>query len=299
MAQLVKVFDCISRYEWNPYRYPSQFIRLKQENWKKLYNLWKNSPPPMEATSFDKGKMHRLFEWSGFLKKEADLPDTDSSFHHLSEEELRMYFLNELFPLQMKWATSTVSDVSFIDQSIYEDENVTYLLQRFPDIYFVLYYPLFQIKEAIFEAEIILIGPLGIEIIYLLDEDPEALIYAGDTRTWTIEKNHEQKSMLSPVLSLKRNEHVLKGMLQARNIAIPIEKTVVARTNKIISNRDPYNVRIVGGDTYEAWFQEKRSIKSPLKHVQLQALETLLMYAVTTSVRRPEWESDPEETFEN
>lgn len=293
MAQLVKIFDCISRYEWNPYRYPSQFIRLKQENWKQLYKLWQDTPvEETEEASTDKGAFQRIFNWSGFLKKEEDLPEENHSFQQLTEMELKSYFLDKLLPIQMKWATSTVSDVSFIDQHIYDDERLTYFLQRFPDIYFVMFYPILQIKDAAFDAEIILIGPLGIEIIYLLDAAESAIIYADEERTWTVEKDFEKKTILSPLLTLRRNEHVIKGILQARNVHIPIRKTVLARKNVIISNREPYNTRVVGLYDYEKWFQEKRSIQLPLKHSQLHALETLLMYCLTTSVRRPEWEEE-------
>lgn len=299
MAQLVKIYDCISRYEWNSYRYPSQFIRFKQENWKKLYKLWLDPPIENRQEPQEKGGLQRLFNWNGFLKKDESLPEEDQSFHQLTEMELRSYFLNKLLPIQMKWATSTVSDVSVIDNKIYEDERLTYFLQRFPDIYLVMYYPLFQIKDAAFDAEIIVIGPLGIEIIYLLEEDQGATIYADEERTWTVEKDYEKKSVLSPILALKRNEHVIKGILQARNVHIPIKKTILARTNIVISSQEPYNTNIIGMHEYEKWFQDKRSIQSPLKHVQLHALETLLMYCVTTSVRRPEWEEERNIPFED
>jgi len=40
MAQLIKLYDYIWRYEWNMYRYPSQYIRLKKDKWKDLHNDW-------------------------------------------------------------------------------------------------------------------------------------------------------------------------------------------------------------------------------------------------------------------
>ena len=40
LAQLIKLRDYISRYEMNPYHYPTQFIRLKRENWQKLIDMW-------------------------------------------------------------------------------------------------------------------------------------------------------------------------------------------------------------------------------------------------------------------
>lgn len=299
MAQLVKIYDCISRYEWNPYRYPSQFIRLKQENWRKLYDVWQQIPSDTGEESLEKGKIQRLFGWRNVFKKEEVVEQEESTFHQLSEIELRAYFLEQLFPLQMKWATSTVSDVSFIDQDAYEDETLAYFLHRFPDIFFVMYYPLFQIKDTPFDGEIILIGPLEIEIIYVLEVDEGTLIYANDERTWTVENNYEQRSIISPVLSLRRNEHIVKGLLDAKGVDLPIKNTVLARNNMIVSNREPYNVQLVGMYEYDKWFKAKRSIHSSLKHAQLQALETLLMYSVSTSVRRPEWEEEQETSFDD
>ena len=36
MAQLIKLQDYVSRYEQDIYRYPSQFIKLKNQQWDKL-----------------------------------------------------------------------------------------------------------------------------------------------------------------------------------------------------------------------------------------------------------------------
>ena len=36
MAQIIKIHDCISRYELDPYHYMNQFIRLKKERWEAL-----------------------------------------------------------------------------------------------------------------------------------------------------------------------------------------------------------------------------------------------------------------------
>lgn len=299
MAQLVKIFDCISRYEWNPYRYPSQFIRLKQANWKKLYAIWQHQPEDFIEEKEESSTFQRFFQWDGFFKKEESILEEEVSFQQLSEMELKKYFLQKLLPIQMKWATSTVSDVSFIDEHVQDDEDLTYFLQRFPDIYLVMFYPLFQIKDATFDAEIVLIGPLGIEIIYMLNEEPDAIIYADEERTWTVEKNDSKRKILSPLFTLKRNEHIIKAMLQARGIEIPIQKTVFARNHMIIANHEPYQTRIVGLHEYEKWFQEKRNIRSPLKHLQLQVLETLLMYCVSTSQRRPGWENSERVPFED
>lgn len=43
MAQLVKLSDYISRYETDIYRYPSRFVRLKKERWKRFSSEWGSS----------------------------------------------------------------------------------------------------------------------------------------------------------------------------------------------------------------------------------------------------------------
>lgn len=40
MAQLIKLQDYISRYEWDTYRYPAQYIRQKKEQWERFYSEW-------------------------------------------------------------------------------------------------------------------------------------------------------------------------------------------------------------------------------------------------------------------
>ena len=40
MAQLVKLQDYISRYETALTRYPTQFVRLKQNQWERVKTQW-------------------------------------------------------------------------------------------------------------------------------------------------------------------------------------------------------------------------------------------------------------------
>lgn len=40
MGQLIKLENYISRYQQDIFHYPSQFSRLKQENWKSLFDMW-------------------------------------------------------------------------------------------------------------------------------------------------------------------------------------------------------------------------------------------------------------------
>ena len=294
MAQLIKLKDYISRYEWNAYRYPSQYIRLKQEKWEKLYHVWLEREHMMdEEPVSDKKRSH--FSKFKFFTKSNDEPEdkiTSADLLPTTEVELRHYFLNQLMPFQIRWATSTVTDVSLTDKDYQYDDTLKYFLQRFPDIYLLMYYPIFHIKNTPLDGEIILIGPFGIEIIYLLEFNEEAIILSGDERTWQVEIEDKKETIISPLISLKRTEHIIKRILNTEQINFPIRKVVLSRTNHIHFSSEPYQTKIIGKLQHDEWFKEKRSLKSSLKGNQLKVIEALLKYCLTTSMKRPEWDEN-------
>src|SRR5699024_2963973 len=114
--------------------------------------------------------------------------ETEESFWPRREIDLKYYFLEQLYPFQLKWATSTLVEKSFMSERYLNDPLLKNLLMRFPDNIFVMYEPLFEIKQAPVELDIILITPIGIEVVHFMDpKHPEAVISAGDERTWTID----------------------------------------------------------------------------------------------------------------
>ncbi|GAA0433660.1 MAG: NERD domain-containing protein [Bacillota bacterium] len=300
LAQLIKLQDYISRYEWNAYRYPSQFIRLKQDNWQKLNALWLKREEMTEIDIHTTEEISRSPKWKIWKKKEQveelNVQDETSSLPN-SKIELKQFFLDRLLQIQLKWATSTVTDLSFIDKSYASDPEIKYFLQRFPDTYLIMYYPIFNIKKAPVDGEIILISPIGVEIIYLMDEGIGTTIMAGDERTWTVTDEDEQRKVLNPHIPLKRTEQIVKSVLNYNKIDFPIQKTVLSKTNNIIFSEEPFQTKIIGRQQYEQWFQDKRTLSSPLKNRQLKVAEALLNHCQTTSVKRPEWEEE-QTTFE-
>lgn len=305
MAQLIKLQDYITRYEWDTYRYPTQFIRLKRDGWEKLYDGWANPDEDVveeEAVAEEDnegGVFQRLK--NKFKKKpvasevlfeaeEAAPPDLP-----VTEQELKQQFLDNLLTFQLKWATSTVSEQSIVDPKFARDPLLKYLLQRLPDTYLLMYYPIFRIKQAPVEAEIILISPVDIEIIQFVELEDDAVIMAGEERTWYIETPEGQRKILNPLISLKRTEKIIRGILFARDVSMNIKKTVISRRNPIIFASEPYQTRLVGTNDYNNWLKERRTFRSPLKNVQIKAAEVLLQSSQSTSVKRPEWEDREEE----
>ncbi|MUK86792.1 NERD domain-containing protein [Ornithinibacillus sp. L9] len=295
MAQLIKLQNYISRYEWNIYRYPSQYIRLKQENWNKLYYIWSNQENQQHVDD-EEEKVTRFSKWKSFMKRsqESEPESEDPVQQELphTETELKYYFLDKIYPFQLKWATSTISNVSFMDQKYYKDATLQYFLQRFPDTYLVMYYPIFNIKNAPVDGEIVLISPVGIEIIYLLEDDRNTVYTVKDERTWTKRHERSESKFLSPLIALKRSEKIINSILSKYDISFSVTKTVLSRTNRIDFVSEPYNTNIIDKFSYEKWFETKRTLVSPLKNQQLKAAEQLLNHCQSSSVKRPEWEED-------
>lgn len=309
MAQLIKLQDYISRYEWDTYRYPAQYIRQKKEQWQRSYSEWLD-PALEEEEQPEAGeteeKISILQKWKERFIKTAvvveDLtPDEkvvkqkkDLSKIADTEDELKQVFLDQLLEIQVKWASSTVSQVSIIEPGYYNDLLLRFLLQRFPDTYLVMYKPIFEVKQAAVETDIILITPIGVEILSFVELESDEVIMAGDERTWTItaKNNEEPTRIVNPLISLKRSEKWIERFLRAENIDIPIKKTVISRTNRILYATSPYQSEIIDKLTFPEWFRDKRSVHLPLKKSQLNVAEILLRNSLSQSIPRPEWEKE-------
>lgn len=310
MGQLIKLQDYISRYEMDPFRYPAQYVRLKKQQWKKLKLDWENQTPiSIETKEAEEGTKPRslnvikkLFQKSNSEKgdwvHENQLP-SESMFQFAPEllyypdsiDELKHLFLDQLFSFQMKWASSTIIEKSYIDKSYYRNEKLKYLLQRFPDTFLFLYEPIFLLKKAPIEMEVLLITPTEIWCIVFLEEENEAVFLGSKERFWSKRANGNESKILNPVISLNRMAKIIMQLLNYHQIDIPMKKAIISRNGYIDYPNAPVDVVFLEKRKYPEWFKQQRNHLSPLKHIQLKAAKVLLDYCQTTSAKRSEWNS--------
>lgn len=291
MAQLIKLQDYISRYEIDMFRYPAQFIRLKHENWKKFNSMIEQQKTNIlnqenESTN-EKGRKKFFFK-----RSEQDQQVETWVYPELSDKEKKQLFLDGLLPFQLKWASSSIREKSFLDYYYKESATLRYFLQRFPDTFLIMFNPIFLLKKVPVEGEIILITPVEIMCISMLDFPEDVKIIARDDRTWMQEKDNVRTSFLSPMISLKRTDVIIRSVLDRYSIDFPVRKLVLSELNEIQYESESYQTRYIGKEEYPEWFQKTRTFKSPLKHTQLKAAEALLLHCQTTSVKRLEWDED-------
>ena len=312
MAQLLKLQDYVSRYESDLSRYPSQYVRLKTQQWKKLKGNWEQGivPEPEGDSIDDKDEDNQglMTKFKGFFKKEDILiekvekvelgKENDETQMVLSlhlpmqaqtELELKQLFLDQLLRFQINWASSTIAEKSFVDQSYHYDERLRYLLQRFPDTFLLLYQPIFLLKKAPVELEVLLLTPTEIWCIVFLEEEEDAAFVGSMDHFWVKRIGNSEHKILNPALSAGRMEKIVKQLFKLYEVDLPLRKAVLSRNGYIDYPDAPGELQLLDKRVYEDWFQMMRANSSPLKMMQMRAAKALLDYCQTTSFRRTDW----------
>ena len=319
MAQLIKIQDYISRYEQDIYRYPSQFAKLKKQQWDKLQAAYHAgeldqlfSQPDEEQTLYKtdtteeetKGlfrKVKGLFNKSDYHDEEVQIPNPaiqNNVFslrvptNPASLEELKQNFLNQLLRFQMKWGSSTVREKSYVDQSFFLEEKLRFFLQRFPDTFLVLYKPIFLLKNAPIEVDVILLTPVDVWCITFIEAEEDAAFIGSSDRFW-LRRHHKypDKKVLNPFLAANRMGSIVSQIFELYEVSLPIKKVVLSRNGYVDYPETPYDIDVLDKRTFPEWFDRMRSISSPLKAQQLKGAQALLDYCQTTAGIRPEWEN--------
>ena len=316
MAQLIKLQDYVSRYEQDIYRYPSQFIKLKKQQWDKLKAAYLSGEiEQLFSQSYETQLIESIYkeEKKGIFQKvrgifhrkheeeapqEIEAPkkeDNIFSLHIPSEtaslEELKYTFLNQLLRFQMKWGSSTIHEKSFIDNTFFLDEKLRFFLQRFPDTFLVMYRPVFSLKNAPVEVDVIVITPTDAWCITFLEAEEDAAFIGSSEKFWVRRHpKYPDKKVLSPFLSVNRMGNIVKQVFDLYEVTLPIKKVVLSRNGYIDYQLAPYDIELLDKRTFPSWFEKMRKNSSPLKHQQLKSAQALLDYCQTTSIRRIEWE---------
>ncbi|WP_174729373.1 nuclease-related domain-containing protein [Mesobacillus harenae] len=310
MGQLIKLQDYVSRYEQDIYAYPTRFVRLKKDQWEGMKDHW--SQGPVSKVSDEDNNINRrsekvpLFEKLKELisfktkgredSKTEDIPPSASSLDPIipasidSIEKLKKYFLDQLLPFQLKWASSTLTEKSFLDRSYLNDERLKFLLQRLPDTFLILYKPIFLLKNASVETDVILITPTGIWSLAFLETEQDTVFIGSKERFWVKRTGEIEGKLLNPLIGLNRTDQIVRKLFQVAEIDLPVHKALITMDGYIDFPSRPYDTNFVEKRDFDEWFKSLRSLKSPLKHMQLKAALALLQHCRTQSVRRPEWE---------
>lgn len=307
MAQLVKLLDYISRYENDLTRYPTQFIRLKRQQWERMKIQWETGSNHMmwdglpeensEEVEVKKNFLSFLNFFSG--RKEENIVEEVKEQEELdfgfipnviykpkTVEELRKLYLDQLFHFQMKWASSTLMDRSRVNPKYMRDSLLRSFTQLLPDSFLLFYHPVVTIQKAPIELDIIIITPVECMCISVLEVEDLAVFIGSSERFWVKKAGEKESKLLNPLISLNRNEKILKRLFEENGVDFPIKKYLISRNGYIDYPNISFDIKIYDKKSFEQWFNSLRTLTTPLKLAQFQASKTILDVVQTTAMSR-------------
>lgn len=327
MAQLIKLQDYISRYQLDLNRYPTQFVRLKRVQWERVKEQFERGGAqqqwkPIEIQD-DEEKPKPSFLKRLFTKKtteeeahinienlsveseldaEDTIPEEATTLHFEPRmvfepkniEELKRMYLDQFFHFQLKWASSTLLEKSYVDPRYMRDTLLRTLTQGLPDSYLLLYLPVFQVKKAPVEVDIVLLTPTEVLCITPIEQQDLAVYVADGERFWTRKIDKTSKKVLSPMIQLNRMESIVSSLLRQHDIDLPVRKVVLSRNGFIDQPATVYGTQFIDQRKFSEWFLQLKRSTSPMKHMQIQAASVILSHTQTTSFQRDLWKNDEE-----
>lgn len=316
MAQLIKLYDYISRYETDIYQYSNRFARLKRQRWEAVRHSWENGETALEQypinqiaqydddwlgenrTSFLQS-FRELFSRSKMDEESFELYDSDKTSASAIQsnktlEELKKDFLDDMLKFQCRWASSTIRNRSFLDKDLYHSQELAFYLQRFPDNYLVMYHPVFMVKNASIEAEVIMISPISVYCITFLNGKTSGAFKTDKGRFWFETNKEEEIKHINPTIGLNRMKKIMKSIFEKYNIELPIQNIVLSPEGYIEDTYYTTETKYIDARNFKEWFGKMRSLSSPIKLMQLKGAEALLQYCQSTYVQRPEWANEEE-----
>ena len=309
MGQLIKLQDYISRYETDVYHYAPEFIRLKKKQWEQTKEQWetgrRNNAAPVQEETWEwllekPSLLERMKKWvrrSSVSEDDEDVSSADKNdiaIKAANIDELKMLFLEELFHMQLKWASSTAWYESNVESKFYYDETLKYFLQRFPDTYLCLYKPVFLVKNARVELDVLLLSPTTTWCITFVEGEKDNIIIASSDRFWTEMTKRGERRRINPVIALQRMEKIVVDIYKRYHIDFPVRKVVINRYGYIDARHSLSGVQYIDKRNYARWFSALRELTLPLKHVQLKAASSLLSHCYSHYDIRTAWNTDEE-----
>lgn len=314
MAQLIKLQDYISRYEQDIYQYPSHYIQLKKKNWELIRLAFDKGESLIAEEEIVEEAETRAKEKSTFLdnlktlfqrrNKEVMVEEQqepvmteeklfEKSLRHFTTEpktieDLKILFLDNLFQLQTQWASSTVLTSQAIPYSLYYNEHLKYFLQRFPDNYLLLYNPVLKLKKAPIETDLILISPLETICISIVEGKENGIFQYNQGIFWKYLDGEDEKKIVNPFISLNRTGLIVQKLYERANCDFPVRKVVLNRKGYFDCPIVPHDTMLVDRRNYGEWFEQLRTLTTPLKHRQLKAAKALLTSTQNTLVTKEE-----------
>lgn len=262
MAQLIKIDQCVSRYQIDLRHYANRFLRLKRRRWAKWKERWETIP--------ENGRLN--------LSKKKRETGTLA--------ELKKDFNSWFFKEQILWATATSKEKSEIPDQLRQNAWLKTLLSTVNDVTFILYYPVLKVKSAVVQVDPILVTNDAVWCVKPLLGEEGSVFQESSQRKWKEIVTGGAHERMNPMISLNRTAAVAEELLSEQGIDIKVKSALVSPTSFIEFIHAPADVSIIDRRFTDEWLAGISDQSSTLKHSQLKAAEELLSRSETDAYAR-------------
>ncbi|MCO7175904.1 hypothetical protein ACFP7A_01935 [Sporolactobacillus kofuensis] len=260
MAQLIKVNQCVSRYQLDLRAYANRFTWLKKRRMEEWKEKWGNTST---------------------IKDQSDRDDKDN-------KSIKAQFENWFFEKQVGWATRTAFEVSQSPKHLQEEHWVRRILTRINDVSFFMYQPVLLTKSGSIQLDSLIIGNDLICCVHPLIGEPGHVFQSVSQRTWCeITNGGATKQLINPLISLRRSKAVVSAFLRNHGLNEMVIKTAVYAPDGYIEQvMSSYETDFVDRRNERKWFEWLDQHALLLKREQLDAAEMILQHSETIAESR-------------
>ncbi|CAM3258141.1 NERD domain-containing protein [Sporolactobacillus spathodeae] len=260
MAQLVKIEQCVSRYQIDFLRYANRYVWLK----KRREEEWLLRAKRIEANR----KGQTVFADPNVVEK----PDPA--------------FYNWLFNMQLEWASRTVDERSVLPKEVTERSWLRETLKEVNDLAFFFYRPIILARNAEIQLDSLILTNDTLWCVKVLNGEPGSVFQEQSPRKWREIVSGGARDQLNPLISLQRSRHVLTSFLSAQCLEMQVCMAVYAPESFIEFVPEQFDLRLVDRRGRAYWYRELSQQSLLLKRQQVETAEALLQSFKTDAAER-------------
>ncbi|SFG42436.1 hypothetical protein [Sporolactobacillus nakayamae] len=255
MAQLIKVNQCVSRYQLNLRCYANRYNWLK----KRRMEAWRE-------------------KWLDKHTIQNSVSGVDKYSNHW-----KIGFDDWLFDKQVLWSTRTAFERSARPDDILTEQWLRRMLKGINDVSFFMYRPVLLTKSGPVQLDSLLITNDRICCVHPLLGETGDVFQPYSQRMWNqITNGAAVRPLVNPMISLRRTKAVVAAFLKGKGLTSMQVATVVYAPDCYIEDTvNDYETDFVDQRNESEWFQRMDQHSLLMKREQLEAAEALLKMSET------------------
>jgi hypothetical protein len=255
MAQLIKINQCVSRYQLNFRCYANRYNWLK----KRRMEAWREN-------------------WLDNHTIQNSVNNVDKYSNHWKVD-----FDDWLFDKQLAWSTSTAFERSERPVTIRTEHWLRRMLKGINDVSFIMYQPVLLTKSGPVQLDSLLITNDMICCVHPLLGETGDVYQPYSQRMWyQITNGAVVRPLVNPMISLRRTKAVVAAFLKGKGLtSMQVGAVVYTPDCYIERTANDYESDFVDQRNEREWFQKMDQHSLLMKREQIESAEALLSMSET------------------